>query len=195
MSLRPSLALAGVVTAIGGVALIGILPKFGVAQPIPVGVAVIGCGLALLGLDGIITGVVTEGQGRVGRITYYGLGARLRGTMTFLLGGIIAVGSVLDLLMPGGIAPLLDTTAGRGLAMLGIGVFAMLFGGIFLLNDAPVVQSPALAFVLALPGRIFGAILLLLGMTLIAAGIVAFAAPATAELLVDRLLRSFGVAR
>src|SRR5215216_3807406 len=88
MSLRPSLALAGVVTAIGGVALIGILPKFGVAQPIPVGVAVIGCGLALLGLDGIITGVVTEGQGQVGRITYYGLGARLRGTMTFLLGGI-----------------------------------------------------------------------------------------------------------
>jgi hypothetical protein len=195
MSLRPSLAFAGVATAIGGIALIGILPKLGAARPIPVGVAVIGCGLALLGLDGIVTGVVTEGQGRVGRITFYGLGARLRAAVTFLLGGVVAAISVLDLLVPGGIAPLLDTTAGRGLAMIGSGVFGLLFGGIFLLNDAPVVQSPALAFLLALPGRIFGLVLLLLSAAMIAAGVVAFAAPDTANLLVDRLLRSLGVAR
>jgi hypothetical protein len=181
MKIQLSLLVAGLALCVVGVALIGAGESLGLPRPAPAGGLVIGIGIVMVGLDGIIRARSTEGVG-VMRVTHYGWSARFRG-MGFALMGLIAIaGSLVELGGKGNWQHLLGTPAGHGLIVLVLGLFALTGSGMLM------AERPRGSSLLALPGRIAGALLLALGLIATATGLLMIVAPGTVEAWMRQLL-------
>lgn len=181
MKIRFSLLILGLAVCVVGVALIGAGESIGLPRPVPFGSLVIGIGVVMVGLDGIVSGRSTEGYGVTG-VTHYGWSARFRGMGFALMGLVIIAGSLAELSGEGNWQRLLDTQTGHGSIALVLGLFGVIGSGMLM------AEKPRGSTLLALPGRIAGALLLVLSLIAIAAGLLMIVAPEAVETLVKQLL-------
>jgi len=135
-----------------------------------IGLFGLGIGLVLIGIDDIVTRESVE-QDDAGYVsTYRGWSAIFGGVLWIVLGitSLVSAGAVLlgqqDFLLQW-------VMQHPGLGLIGLGLAALGSGGRILFG-AEEQKDSTLSFVVSLPGRIFGLIVIFIGLALMAAGVV-----------------------
>ena len=133
------------------------------------GLLSLGIGLILIGINDIVTRESVE-QDDAGYITTYrGWSAIFGGILWIVLGIAVLVGAIAVFFGQQG-ALLQWVGKHPGIGLIGAGLVALSFGGRMLFG-AEEQKDSALPFLISLPGRVFGLLLIFLGVVLLATGI------------------------
>ena len=115
--------IGGVVLIILGLALAALALPITIPRQVPLGVMLVGIGLALAFVDALITGQISfrsESSGT--NATYSGVSARLWGVNMCFAGALLFLGGAVEWVAPGRLWPLVRSPAGLGLSLTVVGL-------------------------------------------------------------------------
>lgn len=181
-----------------GAALVLIGHQIPISVVMNLGFVCIGLAIIASGIEMLVTGRAifrtTDSWGPTHYERFSGLRARMWGVLFLVFGGFVGLSTLAGMLLPGGAetfwAQFLSTPRGWGILFVGMGAVAMTYGIIRILAGSALLGSGLGAQVLNCSERVFGAVVMLLGLGLAMLGWVFIVAPDVLLTPINHVLQS-----
>ena len=169
-----------IITWIGfGVVILGVIiasEPLPILHALPLGLFMIGIGLAAVFLDTLLTGKITFFRRASDSYSYQGLAGYLWGAEMIFIGGAIAFAALMEWLSPGWVLVWIKTPVGLAQLLIGSGLVVSSAGVVNIIGTVENRESKT-AFLLSLPSRLFGLLIILAGLLVLGLGFFQLAAP------------------
>lgn len=162
-----------------GAVILGVVIASGIwpmPSSLPLGLFIVGIGLAAAFLDTLLTGKITFFRRGLDPISYQGLAGYLWGAEMVFIGGSMAFVALMEWLSPGWAAAWVTSPVGLAQLLIGGGLVIASAGVVNVIGTAESRQSKT-DFILSLPSRLFGFLIIVAGLVVLGLGIIQFVAP------------------
>jgi hypothetical protein len=163
----------GFVTLILGILIASISPT---TRTLPIGLLIAGIGLTAAYLDALLTGQITFSRRGMGTISYQGLAGHIWGAEMVFIGVTIAFAAGMEWLSPGWVMTWINSPLGLAQLLLSGGLIAAGAGVVLILGNRESRESKT-DFVLSLPSRLFGLVVIVAGLAVLGLGLIQLVSP------------------